>query len=92
MFSKYWLVIKDDAKHTYEVVSQATSENGFVNKVIAMQRDGMSVTSVILPVTNRTASKENITFIGYTREAGLHERLLKQHQEIILRNTEEEWE
>lgn len=83
---KNWLIIKDDLRRTFEVASPATSENGFSNKVIAMQRDGMHVTAVILPVTNKNGSRESIKFAGYTKEDGLYERLLKQHQEIIQRS------
>ena len=88
---KIWLIIKDDNKRTYEVASQSDNENAFSNKVIAMQRDGMNVTSVILPVTNKNSSKESIRFVGYTREEGLYTRLLKQHDEIVHRGIGE-WE
>jgi hypothetical protein len=80
---KNWLIIKDDNTRTFEVTSQTSNDNSFSNKIIAMQRDGMNVTSVILPVTNKNASKESIKFIGYTKEEGLHDRLLKKHNEII---------
>lgn len=86
MFAKTWIVIKDDDKHTYEVVDLATNENAYTNKTIAMQRDGMNVTCVLIPASNRNASKEAIQFTGYTREAGLYDRLLQQHQQIILGN------
>jgi hypothetical protein len=80
---KQWLIIKDDDKRTFEVVSQTLSDNAFFNKVIAMQRDGMNVTSVIIPVSNTNASKDHITFTGYSKEAGLYDRLVKQHQQLI---------
>lgn len=80
---KQWLIIKDDNKRTFEVVSQAMSDNAFYNKVIAMQREGMNVTSVIIPVSNRNASKDHISFTGYHKEEGLYDRLLKQHQQLI---------
>ena len=80
---KQWLVIKDDHTRTFEVVGQVMSDNALSNKVIAMQREGMLVTSVIIPVSNRTASKDHITFTGYTKEAGLYDRLLKHHQQLI---------
>lgn len=80
---KQWLVIKDDNKRTFEVVGQVMSDNAFSNKVIAMQREGMNVTSVILPVGGKNPSKESIKFIGFTKEEGLYDRLLKQHQQLI---------
>lgn len=89
MFTKCWLVIKDEAKRTYEVVGQASNDNAFSNKAYAMQKDGMKVSAVILPVTNHYASKESIKFVGYQREAGLHERLLSEHRAITLRNAEQ---
>ncbi|GHN02042.1 hypothetical protein WSM22_35310 [Cytophagales bacterium WSM2-2] len=89
MYTKSWLIIRDDTKRTFEVVTQNESENSFSNKVIAMQREGMLVTSVILPVTNKNASKNHITLTGYIKETGLYERLLKRHQEINRQNSGE---
>jgi hypothetical protein len=89
MYSKNWLIIKDDTKRTYEVVSKATNENSFANRTHGMQKDGMNVTCVILPVTNRNSSKQSITFTNYTLEEGLYERLLKEHNAIIMRNAGE---
>jgi hypothetical protein len=82
MYSKYWLIIKDDAKRTFEVCGQATNENSFTNKTYAMQRAGMNVSCTTPPVTNKTSSKELIKIIGYVQEDGLYERLLNQHMEI----------
>ncbi len=82
MYSKYWLIIKDDAKRTFEVCGQATNENSFSNKTYAMQKAGMSVSCTTPPVTNKTSSKELIKITGYVREDGLYERLLNQHMEI----------
>jgi hypothetical protein len=86
MFTKSWLVIKDDQARTFEVVTADISENAFSNKVIAMQRERMTVTSILLPLSNRHASKDHISFTGYTREEGLWARLLKQHQQLIQQN------
>lgn len=84
MYTKSWLIIKDEKTRTFEVVSQTGNDNAFTNKSVAMQRDGMAVSSVILPVSNKHASKDSITLTGYTKEIGLYNRLLKQHQTIIL--------
>jgi hypothetical protein len=91
MFTKNWLVIKDDQARTFEVVTADISENAFSNKVIAMQRERMTVASILLPLSNRHASKDHISFTGYTREEGLWSRLLKQHQQLIQQNLGE-WE
>jgi hypothetical protein len=44
------------------------------------------VTSVLMPITNRNASKEAIKFIGYTKEEGLFNRLDMQYQQLIQKN------
>jgi len=88
MYTKCWHVIKDEATHTFEVVSEAVSDNAFTNKTYAMQKAGMNVTFILLPVTNKHASKESIKFIGYSLEAGLYQRLLKQHQEITFKQSD----
>jgi hypothetical protein len=83
---KQWLIIKDDSKRSYEVVGQVMVDNAFSNKVIAMQREGMSVTSVLLPVGSSNPSKESIKFSGFTREDGLYERLCNEHRAIMMKH------
>jgi len=83
MFAKNWLVVKDDSTRTFEVVTDDVSENAFSNRVIGMQRERMTVTSVLLPVSNKHASKDHITINGYKREDGLWARLLKKHQQLV---------
>lgn len=90
MYTKSWLIIRDDTKRTFEVYGQEENTNAFTNKTIAMQRDGMNVSCMILPVTNKNASKTTIKITNYVVEVGLYARLLKQHQEIILRHYEQE--
>lgn len=80
---KYWQIIKDDSKRTFEVCGQITNENLFTNKTYAMQKAGMNVSCITPPVTNKSSSKEAIKIVGYTKEDGLHERLLSQYSEII---------
>lgn len=84
MYSKYWQVIKDDTRHTFEVCGQVTNENSFTNKTYAMQKAGMNVSCSTPPVTNKNPSKNTIKVIGYSREEGLQERLLKQFMEITM--------
>lgn len=84
MYTKSWLIIKDEKTRTFEVVSQVDNDNAFTNKTIAMQRDGMAVSSIILPVSNKHASRDSIALNDYKKEVGLYDRLLKQHQAIIL--------
>lgn len=89
MYTKNWFVIRDDSKRTFEVVINDMSENAFTNKTHAMQRDGLNVSYVLLPVTNRNASKAAVNIPGYTKEDGLYERLAKQHRDIIQKNADE---
>ncbi len=83
MSIKYWQIIKDDSKRTFKVCGQITNENFFTNKTYAMQKAGMNVSCMTPPVTNKTSSKDIIKITGYTKEDGLHERLLNQYSEII---------
>jgi len=89
MHTKFWLIIKDDTKKTFEVCSQASNDNAFSNKVYAMQKAGMNVTAVVLPVTNKNASREVIKFVGYSREDGLYDRLLEEHRAITAKSIDE---
>lgn len=89
MYTKNWHVIRDDSKRTFEVVTNDMSENAFTNKTHAMQRDGLNVSYVLLPVSNTNASKAAVKISGYTKEDGLYERLAKQHRDIIQRSAEE---
>jgi hypothetical protein len=83
MLTKSWYIIKDDSTRTFEVVDTGISENSFSNRVVTLQRAGFSVTPIIVPVSNRHASKEHISFTGYTREEGLYERLHHQQQKLM---------
>ena len=83
MYSKFWLVIKDDAKRSFEVCGQASADNAFTNKVYGMQRSGMNISCVVLPVTNKTSSKEVVSIDGYSLERGLYERLQDEHRRMM---------
>jgi hypothetical protein len=83
MHTKYWQIIRDDSKRTFEVCGQITNDNFFTNKVYAMQKAGMTVSGMTPPVTNKTSSKDIIKVIGYTKEEGLYDRLSSQYSEII---------
>jgi hypothetical protein len=80
MYSKFWLVVKDDSKRTFEVCGQAATDNAFTNKIYGMQRSGMNISCVVLPITNRTSSKDVVTVHGYSRENGLYQRLQEEHR------------
>jgi hypothetical protein len=82
MHTKLWQIIKDDSRRTFEVCGQEANTNHFTNKIIAMQRAGMNVTCVTLPVGMKSSHKANIKFTGYTQEDGLYDRLLKEFQKI----------
>lgn len=89
MYTKSWQIIKDDTKRTFEVVTNGMSENAFTNRTFGMQKSGMNVSCVLLPVTNKNGSKSTVQLTGYTREEGLYERLLKEHSKIIQSNIED---
>ena len=84
MITKFWLIVKDDSKRTFEVCGQESNTNWFTNKTYAMQKDGMNVSCMTPPVTNKTSSKELIKITGYVKEDGLYERLLRQHQQLTM--------
>jgi hypothetical protein len=92
MFSKFWQVIKDDSKRTFEVCGQCSSENSFTNKIYGMQKAGMNVSGITPPVTNKTSSKDLIKIIGYTKEDGLQQRLLNQFRQITMPPMDDDWE
>jgi len=81
---KFWQVIKDDSKRTFEVCGQAGNVDSFTNRTYAMQKAGMNVSCMTPPITNKTSSKNLITITGYTREDGLYERLQRQFSQITL--------
>jgi hypothetical protein len=90
MYSKYWQVIKDDSKRTFEVCGQVSNTNPFTNQTHGMGKAGMNVSCVTPPVTNKTSSKELVKIVGYTKEVGLMDRLLKEYSEIT-RRSHNEW-
>jgi hypothetical protein len=89
MYSKCWLIIKDDSKRTFEVYGHASNDNSFTTKIYAMQKAGMNVSCTTPPVTNKTSSKDVIKIIGYTKEDGLYQRLENQYREITMRSADE---
>ncbi len=86
MYSKCWLIIKDDSKRTFEVCGQEENQNSFNNRTYAMQRVGMNVSGATPPISNKNSSKDLIKIAGYTREVGLYERLSNQYREITMRS------
>lgn len=80
MITRFWLIIKDDSRKTFEVLGQESNTNSFTNRTYAMQRVGMTVSGVTPPVTNKTSSKGLIKIAGYSLEEGLHERLLADYK------------
>jgi hypothetical protein len=89
MFSKNWLVIKDDVKKTFEVWGKETNTNAFTNKVHGMQRMGMNVSCATPPVTNHASSKELVKIQDYAREEGLYDRLSQQYQDLVMKEFDE---
>ena len=89
MHSKFWMIIKDDSKRTFEVCGQASSDNAFTNKVYGMQRAGMNISYVILPVTNSRSSKDLVSIQGYKKEDGLWERCQEEHRRNMRNSIED---
>lgn len=89
MNTRYWMIIRDDSKRTFEICGQTTNENSFTNRTYAMQKAGMNVSCSTPTVTNKSSSKDLIKIIGYTKEDGLQERLWLQHQEITLNSIDQ---
>jgi len=79
MITKFWMIIKDDSKRTFEVCSQEPNDNSFTNRTYAMQRTGMNVSCMTPPVTNKTSSKGLVKVTGYVLEEGLYDRLLAEY-------------
>ena len=84
MYSKYWQIIKDDSKMTFEICGQSENCNLFTNNTHGMQRAGMNVSCSTPPVSNKNPSKDAVKIFGYTKEHGLYERLLKQHRDLTM--------
>ncbi len=91
MYSRSWLVIRDDSAKTFEVCGQESNTDHFTNLVHGMQKQGMTVTAVLLPVTNKFASKQAIQQTGYRPEEGLYDRLMKDFQQKV-RGDFDDWE
>ncbi len=83
MYTRSWQIIRDDRKKTFEVLGQETNSDHFSNLVHGMQKLGMQVTPMLLPVTNQYASKDAIRYSGYTPEVGLYDRLMKDYRARI---------
>ena len=81
MYTKSWIIIRDDTKKTYEVTGQESNTNHFTNLIQAMQRSGMNVTGLTPPVGGKFPSKASIQLHGFNREDGLYERLLSEYKE-----------
>ena len=92
MITKFWQIVKDDSKRTFEVCGQVSNENSFTNKIYGMQKAGMNVSCMTPPVTNKTSSKDLVKIIGYTKEDGLLERLSNQFRQITTPSPDDEWE
>jgi hypothetical protein len=92
MITKFWQIIKDDSKRTFEVCGQVSNDNSFTNRTYGMQKAGMNVSCMTPPVTNKTSSKDLVKITGYTKEDGLEQRLLDQFRKITMPPLDDEWE
>lgn len=91
MITKFWLIIRDDSKRTFEVCGQVSNDNSFTNKTHAMQKSGMNVSCMTPPVTNKTSSKDLIKITGYTKEDGLQARLSAEYQKLTMPSHDDDW-
>jgi hypothetical protein len=82
MITKFWQIIRDDSRKTFEVCGQEMNTNYFCNLVHGMQRARMNVSQMTPPVTNKTSSKDLVKIIGYQKEEGLYQRLEKEYAAI----------
>ncbi len=89
---KFWEIIKDDTKRTFEVCDQVMNPNPFTNKTYAMQKAGMNVSCATPPVSGKNSSRATITLTAYTKEDGLYERLLKEYREITMKSSLDHWD
>jgi hypothetical protein len=81
---KFWQIIKDDSKRTFEVLGQVSDTNPFTNKTYAMQKSGMNVSCMTPPVGGTYSSKDLIKIMNYSREDGLYEKLLDQYRKFVM--------
>ena len=89
MITRFWQILRDDSKKTFEVCGQVANENAFTNKTYAMQKAGMNVSCMTPPVSNISSSKGLLKITGYTQEDGLQKRLEKEFSEITSRGYED---
>jgi hypothetical protein len=89
MYTKTWLVIKDDSKRTFEVCGQSTNTNAFINEVYSMQRAKMNVSGTTPPITNKESSKDVVKVQGYKKEDGLYNRLQVEYKKIVMEGSED---
>jgi len=85
---RFWQIIKDDTKKTFEVCGQASNTNAFTNKTYAMQKSGMNVSCITPPVSNKNSNKDLIKITGYSKEEGLYERLLNEYRRNLMSSAE----
>lgn len=84
MYSRNWLILKDDTKKTFEICGQDGNTNAFMNRTIGMQRLGMTVSGITPPVSNKNANRAMVSVPGYTPEEGLEERLMVQYRALMM--------
>lgn len=84
MYSKNWLILKDDAKKTFEICGQETNTNAFMNRTIGMQRLGMMVSAITPPISNTNSNRTSVRVPGYTPEEGLEARLMNQYRALMM--------
>ena len=88
MYSKCWLIIKDESKRTYEIIGQSANTNAFTNATYSWQKAGMTVSCMTPPVTSNNIVKDVERHSGYKPEEGLHKRLSAEYLKIVMGGVE----
>ena len=74
--AKYWLLIMDRDKQTFEVIGQSNDDTLLTYNASEMQRVGMNVGCQAPDVS----ASQNVTVTGYTEESGLYRRLFEDFE------------
>ena len=83
MITRFWMIIRDDSKRTFEVCGQESNDNALANRTYAMQRAGMNVSHMAPPVSHKMSSKALVKVAGYKSEDGLFDRLQTEYRRLI---------
>ncbi len=84
---KFWEVIYDDNKRTFEVIGSSNDDTLLTNNVSEMQRAGIKARCSTPDIS---ISKDEIKVSGYTFEDNLYSRLLNDY-ELLTKKQLKRW-